>query len=225
MADPRIVENPKIIPYITYMELRELSYMGASVLHEDAIFPVRKVGIPVNVRNTNEPQQPGTMIVPILPKGVKAERVTGIAGRKGFAVIGMEKDMMNAERGFGRKVLSVLEADDISFEHMPTGIDTLSLVIEQSCIAGKEAKVIEDIIDAVHPDTVEMLDNIAIIATVGQGMIRQVGIAARIFAALAKEHINIRMIDQGSSELNILIGVEEPHFERAIQAIYQELAQ
>ena len=277
VADPRIVENPAPIETITYTELRELSYMGASVLHEDAIFPVRKEGIPINIRNTNRPEDPGTMIVentskrpretityrelrelsymgatvlheeaifPVRKEGIPINirntnapedkgtlivestcrkpkyTITGIAGKKGFAALNIEKDMMNSEVGFGRKVLEVFEKNGISFEHMPSGIDTMSVLVHQDEFQEKEQAVLSGIQRAVHPDIVTLESDLAVIAVVGRGMKAMRGTAARIFAALAHAKINVKMIDQGSSELNIIIGVTNDDFEPAIRAIY-----
>ena len=220
MADPRIVENPRVISKITYRELRELSYMGATVLHEDAIFPVFKANIPINIKNTNDPDAPGTMIVPNVIDN-NTHVITGIAGRKGFTVISVEKANMNAELGFGRRILSALEKNDIRFEHMPSGIDTLSVVLANSEINGKEAKLMDDVYNLCQPDSLEIYKGLALIATVGRGMIRNVGVAARLFTALANANVNIRMIDQGSSEMNIIVGVDEKDFETAIRAIYK----
>ncbi len=219
-ADPRIVKDPKAIENITYRELRELSYMGASVLHEDAVFPVSKVRIPVNIRNTNAPQDQGTMIVSrVLDDDNRT--ITGIAGKKNFTVIAIEKSKMNAEVGFGRKVLEALEANGVSFEHMPSGIDTLSLVISDEQIEGKLKSVQNDIYKACKPDSIEVFTNMALIATVGRGMKKNIGTASKLFSSLAKDKVNIRMIDQGSSEINIIVGVENDDFERAVQAIYK----
>jgi len=220
VADPRIVHNPVAIGTITYKELRELSYMGAGVLHEDSIFPVRKEGIPINIRNTNAPKEPGTMIVESTchaPEYI----VTGIAGKKGFVSINIEKDMMNAEIGFGRKVLQVFEENGISFEHMPSGIDTMTIYVHQDEFVEKEQKVLAQIHRAVSPDTIELESDLALIAVVGRAMKNNSGIAGNIFTALAKAKINIKMIDQGSSELNIIIGVRNKYFEDAIKAIYR----
>ncbi|MBD5451862.1 MAG: aspartate kinase [Lachnospiraceae bacterium] len=219
IADPRIIENPKGIDIITYGELRELSYMGAGVLHEDAIFPVRKEGIPINIRNTNKPEDEGTWIVGNTCQKAKYT-ITGIAGKKGFASINIEKDMMNAEVGFGRKVLQVFEDYDISFEHMPSGIDTLSVMVHQSEFVDKEQKILSGINKAVNPDHVDIQSDLALIAVVGRCMKSQRGTAGRIFAALAHASVNVRMIDQGSSEQNIIIGVVNEDFETAIKAIY-----
>ena len=219
VADPRIIYDPKPIDIITYKELRELSYMGASVLHEDSIFPVRKSGIPVNIKNTNAPEDPGSWIVE--STGQKSKYViTGIAGRKGFSAINIDKDMMNVEIGFGRKVLQAFEENDISFEHMPSGIDTMTLFVEEKAFAPKEQLVISAIHKLAEPDSIEIESGIALIAVVGRGMKSVRGTAGRIFAALAHARINVRMIDQGSSELNIIIGVDNDDFELAIKAIY-----
>ena len=219
VADPRIVDNPEPIETITYRELRELSYMGASVLHEEAIFPVRKEGIPINIRNTNRPSDPGTMIVESTLKRPHYT-ITGIAGRKGFCAVNIEKAMMNAEIGFGRKVLDVFEKYGISFEHMPSGIDTMSVLVHQDEFQEKEQSVLSGIQRSVHPDVVTLESDLAVIAVVGRGMKAMRGTAARIFAALAHAKINVKMIDQGSSELNIIIGVTNDDFEPAIRAIY-----
>lgn len=219
IADPRIIDNPRGIDIITYGELRELSYMGAGVLHEDAIFPVRKEGIPINIRNTNRPEDEGTWIVGNTCQKAKYT-ITGIAGKKGFASINIEKDMMNAEIGFGRKVLQVFEDYNISFEHMPSGIDTLSVMVHQSEFVDKEQKILSGINKAVNPDHVDIQSDLALIAVVGRCMKSQRGTAGRIFAALAHASVNVRMIDQGSSEQNIIIGVANEDFEAAIKAIY-----
>ncbi|MCM1181891.1 MAG: aspartate kinase [Roseburia sp.] len=219
IADPRIIENPQGIEMITYAEMRELSYMGVNVLHEDAIFPVRKAGIPVNIRNTNAPEDEGTWIVGHTIQKSKYV-ITGIAGKKGFASITIEKDMMNSEIGFGRKVLQVFEEYGISFEHMPSGIDTLSVMVHQSEFENKEQNILSGINKAVSPDSIDIQSDLALIAVVGRGMKAQRGTAGRIFAALAHANINVRMIDQGSSELNIIIGVANSDFENAIKAIY-----
>ena len=219
VTDPRIIPNPKSIDTITYRELRELSYMGATVLHEDAIFPVRKAGIPINIKNTNAPEEDGTMIVEDTCKK-PPYTITGIAGKKGFCSLFIEKSMMNAEIGFGRKVLQVLEEQGISFEHIPSGIDTMTIYIHQDEFAEKEQQVISGIHRAVNPDYMELETDLALIAIVGRGMRSNRGTAARIFAALAHANINVRMIDQGSSELNVIVGVKDEDFEPAIRAIY-----
>ena len=220
MADPRIVDNPKTIMKITYRELRELSYMGASVLHEEAVFPVSEVRIPINIKNTNKPEDPGTLIVSKVFED-DHRTITGIAGKRNFTVIAIEKNNMNTELGFGRKVLEALEKNEVSFEHMPTGIDTLSLVIADENIDGKLKSVQDDIYQACKPDSIEVFSNMALIATVGRGMRKHVGTAAKLFSSLAKGDINIRMIDQGSSEINIIVGVENEDFEKAVVSIYE----
>jgi len=221
MADPRIVDHPKTIEKITYRELRELSYMGASVLHEDSVFPVSEVRIPICIKNTNAPKDEGTMIVSKV-YDEKERRITGIAGKQNFTVIAIEKNKMNAEVGFGRKVLEALEKNEVSFEHMPSGIDTLSLVIADEYIDGKLKSVQDDIYQVCKPDSIEVFNNMALIATVGRGMRSQIGTASKLFSALSKNNINIRMIDQGSSEINIIVGVENDDFEDAVRAIYRE---
>ena len=224
MADPRIVDNPLPIKTITYRELRELSYMGASVLHEDAIFPVRYAGIPINIRNTNDPAAPGTMIVSATSEYDAEHIITGVAGRRGFSVINIEKDMMNSEIGFGRRVLDVLEDNDVSFEHLPSGVDTMSVILASSYIKDefKRERILSSINKRVHPDSIVIEDGLALLAVVGRGMVKAKGTAARVFSAISNAGINIRMIDQGSSELNIIIGVEEHDLEKALTAIYNE---
>ena len=222
MADPRIVDHPQGISFITYRELRELSYMGATVLHEDAIFPVRFAGIPINIRNTNAPDDPGTIILSHTDSYDPSSIITGIACKKGFCVITIEKAMMNAEKGFGRKVLEAIEKENISFEHLPSGIDTMSVVLNRSELAGSRDRIINRICAMVEPDAVSVEEGLALIAVVGRGMVKSKGTAVRVFKAVADAGINIRMIDQGSSELNIIIGVDEADFEKAMRAIYAE---
>lgn len=219
IADPRIVQNPEVITTITYKELRELAYMGATVLHEDAIFPVRKEGIPINIKNTNKPEDSGTMIVESTCRQSKYT-ITGIAGKKGFVSINIEKDMMNSEIGFGRKVLEAFEKHGISFEHVPSGIDTMTVYVHQPEFEGKEQQVLADIHRLTHPDSIEIESDLALIAVVGRNMKAAKGTAARIFSSLAHANINVKMIDQGSSELNIIIGVRNVDFDKAIKAIY-----
>ena len=219
VADPRVVKDPVTIHTITYRELRELSYMGAAVLHEDAIFPVRSKGIPINIRNTNKPEDEGTWIVESTAKKPKFT-ITGVAGKKGFCAVLISKAMMNSEIGFGRKVLEAFEENHISFEHMPSGIDTMTIVVHETEFMDKEQRVVSAIHRMSQPDSVEIESDLALIAVVGRAMRSMRGTAARIFSALAHAHVNIRMIDQGSSELNIIIGVENKDFETAIRAIY-----
>ena len=219
LVEQPFVKDPEVISTITYRELRELSYMGATVLHEDSIFPLRQEGIPIHVLNTNAPQDPGTMIVENTCSKPKFT-ITGIAGKKGFASITVEKSMMNTEIGFGRKVLGVFEDNNLSFEHMPSGIDTMTVFVHQNEFAEKEQQVIAGLHRAVQPDSIDLESDLALIAVVGRGMRRTRGTAGRIFSALAHAHVNVKMIDQGSSELNIIIGVENRDFETAIKAIY-----
>ncbi|MDE7014782.1 MAG: aspartate kinase [Kineothrix sp.] len=220
VADPRIIKNPVGIETITYRELRELSYMGATVLHEDAIFPVRREGIPINIRNTNCPEEKGTWIVESTCQKSKYV-ITGIAGKKGFCSVNIEKDMMNSEIGFGRKVLQAFEDYGISFEHVPSGIDTMTVFVHQDEFINKEQKVVSAIHRLADPDTIDIESDLALIAVVGRGMRSTRGTAGRIFSALAHANVNVRMIDQGSSELNIIIGVSDEDFENAIRAIYK----
>ncbi len=222
MADPRIVENPRPIRTVTYRELRELSYMGASVLHEEAIFPVRAAGIPINIRNTNDADAPGTMIVAGTNEYDAKTVITGIAGKKGFSVISVEKDMMNSEIGFARKMLDVLEDNEISFEHLPSGVDTMSVIVASNELEGRREKLIASINRICRPDSIVCEDGLALLAVVGRGMVKARGTAARVFDAISGAGVNIRMIDQGSSELNIIVGVEEKDLERALRAIYRE---
>ncbi|GHU44255.1 aspartokinase [Clostridia bacterium] len=219
VADPRVVDNPQVIETITYRELRELAYMGATVLHDEAIFPVRQANIPINIRNTNAPKGKGTLIVGstcIRPKYT----ITGIAGRKGFVAINIDKAMMNAEIGFGRKVLQVFEDNGMSFEHMPSGIDTMTVFVHQEEFEHQEQRIIAALYRSVEPDELEVEPDLALIAVVGRGMRATRGTAGRIFSALAHARVNVKMIDQGSSELNVIIGVRNEEYERAVQAIY-----
>lgn len=220
MADPRIVKQAKPISTISYKELRELSYMGASVLHEDAIFPARAADIPINIRNTNEPEDPGTIIT-AEASNKEDTIITGIAGSRDFTVIAIYKNMMSSERGFIKRVLGILDDYDIPLEHMPSGIDTISVVIANKKLNGKLDEVLEEFQRRLQPDTMDVFENMALVATVGSGMAKRPGVSARLFTALSEARVNIRMIDQGSSEMNIIVGVENKDFEKAIKAIYQ----
>jgi len=222
MGDPRLLDNPPPIDTITYQELRELSYMGATVLHDESIFPVRYAGIPINIRNTNAPEDKGTMIVSAAEGYDKKRVITGLAGKKGFSVIHIEKDRMNAEIGFGRRVLEILEDNEISFEHLPSGIDTMSIVVATSSLEGRRERILQSITRQVKADLVEILDGLCLVAVVGRGMVKARGTAARIFDAAYNAGVNIRMIDQGSSELNIIIGVNEEDYEKTLSAIFNE---
>ncbi len=228
-CDPRLVDNPEVMELITYKELRELSYMGANVLHPDSIFPVRKKDIPIHIRNTFNPSAKGTMIVPSKKFFLGAydrqdSTVIGIAGKKDFVAINIEKSMMNNELGFARKVLEIIEKNGLCIEHMPSGIDTLSVIIDGSGHDGAVFdRIVEEIKSVCHPDTIDIDRNLALIAVVGHGMSRKKGTATKVFNSLFKADINIRMIDQGSSELNIIIGVENNEdYENAIKALYAE---
>jgi aspartate kinase len=219
MSDPHLVVNPKPMRTVTYREIRELAYMGANVFHEEAIFPVSREKIPINIRNTHYPKDPGTMIVD--HRDTKDRVVVGIAGKTGFSIIFVEKLLMNREVGFGRRLFGILEAHGISFEHAPSGIDTMSVIIADSQLKGKTDRVIEEIRKQLEPDRVDISSGFALIATVGEGMAYRPGIAARLFTALANAGISIRIIDQGSSEINIIVGVETADFENAVRAIYE----
>lgn len=219
VADPRIIRNPEPIKTVSYQELRELSYMGASVLHEDAVYPVREANIPINIRNTNDPEHPGTIILSH-PERRKDRIVTGIAGSKDFSVIAISKNMMASERGFVRRVLGILEDYDVSVEHLPSGIDTISIVVSNKKLNGALDEILEEIERKVQPDKIDVFENMALIATVGAGMTKRTGVSATLFTALSNANVNIRMIDQGSSEINIIVGVENKDFETAIKAIY-----
>ena len=222
MADPRIVKNPKPIERISYKELRELSYMGASVLHEDAIYPCRAADIPINIRNTNRPEDPGTVIT--AREEITDKVVTGIAGSKDFSVIALYKNMLRKEKGFFRRIYAIMEDMDLTVEHMPTGIDTVSVVLSDSQIDGRLDEIVDEFKAQLKPDTIETFEDIALIATVGCGMSRRSGVSAKLFTALADAGVNIRMIDQGSSEMNIIVGVENKDFNAAIRAIYEAFA-
>ncbi len=219
LADPRIVENPKFIDVITYRELRELSYMGFSVLHQDAIFPVRTAQIPINIKNTNDPAAKGTMIVPSAPEGSNEHIITGIAGKKHFSAVCLEKDEMNSEIGFLRRILTLMDNEGICFEHIPTGIDTMNIVVNSDELA-EHPNFVERVKQVANPNHIEVENDLALIAVVGRGMKSKKGTATRIFAALSHANINIKMIDQGSSELNIIVGIHEADFEKAIKVIY-----
>lgn len=222
MADPRIVENPKPIDVITYRELRELAYMGATVLHDESIFPVRHAHIPINIRNTNDPSAKGTMIVSSVKDSTDKSVITGIAGKTGISIISIEKDMMNSELGFGRRVLQVIEENGISFEHLPSGVDTLSVVVHTAALEGKREKVLAELRRAVNPDVLNIEDGYALVAVVGRRMVAAKGTAQRVFRSVAEADVNIKMIDQGSSEMDIIIGVHERDYKRAVNAIYRE---
>ena len=218
-ANPKIISEPAPIESLSYKELRELSYMGASVLHEDAIYPARIANIPINIKNTNKPDDPGTMITAeeIIPEG---RIITGIAGNKDFTVIAIYKDNMNMERGFVRRMLGILEEYGVFAHHLPSGIDTVSVVVSNATVNGHLDEILTDIKNSLKPDSIDVFENMSLIATVGCGMAKKQGTAAKLFTALAEAGVNIRMIDQGSSEMNIIVGVENKDFETSIKAIY-----
>ena len=218
MADPRVVDNPHSIAEVTYRELRELAYAGASVLHEETIFPAAEAGIPIQIKNTNAPEHPGTRIV--RERDASSGAVVGIAGRTGFTTIYLEKALMNQQRGFGRRLLEVLEAHDISFEHVPSGIDSMSVVVSDDQLQNHQSAVLEEIERVLEPERVETIPDLALIATVGEGMTYRVGVAGTLFEALRGANVNVRMISQGASEINIIVGVAAADYERAVCAIY-----
>ena len=224
MADPRIVSNPKQIREISYKELRELSYMGASVLHEDAIYPARMANVPINIRNTNKPEDSGTFITAEVSESFENDEnriITGIAGNRDFTVVAIYKNMMSSERGFVRKILDILDDFDINFEHLPSGIDTVSVVMSNKAINGRLEEVLDEFRARLRPDSIDVFEDMALIATVGHGMSYRQGVSATLFEGLAEAGVNIRMIEQGSSEMNIIVGVENKDFEKAIRAIYR----
>jgi aspartate kinase len=221
VTDPHLIENPMVVDVITYRELRELAYMGAAVLHDEAIFPVRKAGIPINIRNTNRPEDPGTMITSEADKKHGDQIISGIAGNKGYTVVNVLKTGLCNERGFLRRLAGVLEDHDITIEHIPSGIDTVSVVLSDKAIDGRLDEIIESLQQTLKPDSIDTSADMALIATVGVGMASRVGVSAQLFTALAQAGVNIRMIDQGSSEMNIIIGVENKDFETAVKAIYE----
>jgi len=221
MADPRIVENPKCMQEVSYAEIRELSYMGASVLHDEAIAPVREKNIPLNIRNTNAPDHPGTRIVGQLSNEEKKKtEIAGIAGKKNFAMFNLTKSLMNKELGFGYRLLGILQHHGISYEHCPSSIDSISVIVEASQLEDKVEQVMKEMGEQLTPDQLEYIPEIALIAVVGEDMAASIGIAARLFIALRDAQVNVRVINQGSSELNIIVGVSPSDYERAVNAIY-----
>ena len=221
MADPRIVDDPQAIPEVTYDELRELSYSGAQVLHEGSIFPVREKNIPLNIRNTNAPNEPGTMIQEHFDGDHDPNRfITGITGKKDFTILSMSKRGMSNQVGVLRKVLTVLERHGISVDYVPNGIDNVSVVMPSDALAPHLYAVLSEIKKDVEPDSLEVHDQIAVVAAVGRKMAYRPGISGKIFAALGEENVNIRMINQGPDELNIIFGVDNQDFEKAIRVLY-----
>ncbi|HSC89153.1 MAG TPA: aspartate kinase [Polyangiaceae bacterium] len=223
MTDPRIVESPEPMVEVTYRELRELSYMGASVLHDEATLPVREVGIPIHIKNTNEPTHAGTRIVPSLSdEEYKATAIAGIAGKERFSMVCVEKSLMNKEVGFAYRLLGIFQRRGISVEHMPSSIDGINVIVEQDQIEGQTDDVLAEIRGALSPDKVTLVPDLALIAVVGEGMNHAVGISARVFASLGRAGVNVRVINQGASEVNIIVGVVPADFKKAVQALYGE---
>jgi aspartate kinase len=218
MTDPRVVPDAAPMERVTYRELRELAYSGANVFHEEAILPCKQVGIPIRIANTNAPSDKGTLIV---PENQAADRpIAGVAGRSGFCLLQIEKTLMNRERGFGRRVLGILETKGISYELSPSGIDSMCVVIEKKHFESVEEEVLQEIRNACSPDSIDVERSLALIATVGHGMSRRVGVSSRLFTALANAGVNVRIIDQGASEISIIVGVEEADLPKGLRAIY-----
>ena len=221
MADPRIVDAPAPIKRVTYSELRELSYIGAQVLHEGTIFPVREKNIPLNIRNTNAPDHPGTMILETIDDEIdEGSFITGIAGKKGFSVITVAKTGMSSEPGSFLKILEILAKHDINVEYTPSGIDIVSLVVSADKVSKRLYEILGELQKEVPPNKITVTEHIAIVAAVGRKMAYRPGVSGKIFAKLGENGVNIRMITQGPEELNIIVGVEEKDFEQAIRVLY-----
>lgn len=223
-ADPRIVDNPRVVSFISYRELRILSYMGASVLHTDAVLPASRAGIPINIRNTNRPQDPGTMIVPVLPEDRDRERITGVAGRQGLAVIQIEKSMTSDGAGFTALILDIFKRERVPFEQCLTGIDTVSLVIRSDFLAQKKEQILKDIQEDLQPDRLNLIDDLSMITVVGEGNKDVHSSTVRILKAVAAAGVQISTINQGAGNLNLIIGVPNEDYRRTIMAIYHEIA-
>ena len=222
MADPRIVENPLPIERITYNELRELSFVGAQVLHEGTVFPVREKNIPLNIRNTNDPDHPGTLIMEEFDDSEDAEHrfITGIAGKKNFSIVTIAKNGMSSTVGTFRQIFEIFESHGVSIEYAPSGIDCLSLVVSSDKVAPCLYSILGEIQKALKPDSIHVTENISIVAAVGRKMVFQPGVSGKIFATLGENGINIRMISQGPDELNIIVGVDTKDFASTIQVLY-----
>lgn len=225
MADPRIVENPRNIERITYEELRELSYMGASVLHEDAIFPIREYNIPIHVLNTNRPQDPGTLVLAKIEDDENSPLITGIAGKKGFLSIEIFKRNMSNMVGVVSGTLDVLRKYGVSIEHLPSGIDSFNVVLGRRDVEHNLYDILAEVKEKVAPDSIRVTEPLALIAVVGRNMNARVGSSGKLFTALGAAGVNIRMISQGSSEIDIIVGVSEPDFDKAVRALYDTFAQ
>ncbi len=221
MADPRIVKNPRSIAEISFREIREMAYMGASVFHDEAILPVREAAIPIRIKNTNRPDDPGTLITGSLSeKTISDTEIAGIAGRKDFSMICLEKSLMNKEMGFAHRLLGILREHGVSFEQCPSSIDSMSVIVEDAQLQGLEEVILDEIRRQLQPESLYIEKDLALVAVVGEGMVRTVGIAAKIFEALKGAKINVRIINQGASEMNIIIGVAAIDYERAVRALY-----
>lgn len=224
MADPRIVKDPKNIERITYAELRELSYMGASVLHEDAIFPIREYNIPIHVLNTNRPQDPGTLVLDKIDDEVDGPLITGIAGKKGFLSIEVVKRNMSNMVGIVSGALDVLRKYEVSIEHLPSGIDSFNIVLAKKDVEHNLYEILADIKERIAPDSIRVTEPLALIAIVGRNMNARAGSSGKLFTALGNAGVNIRMISQGSSEIDIIVGVANADFDKAVRALYQSFA-
>lgn len=220
-ADPNIVSDAEPMEKVTHRELRELSYMGAPVIHEEAIFPVKRKGIKIHIKNTNNPSDPGTLIVNEEPENYRKGTITGIAGKKGFSVINIEKAWMNLETGFLRKVISVFEANDVSLEHIPSSVDSVSVIVNNEELKGKRDKVLKELQIYCEPDLITIRDGLALLTVVGHGMASVKGMSGKLFTALAAKGVNVNVISQGSSEISIIIGIDENDFDQAVEAIYR----
>ena len=223
MADPRIVENPEPIPRVTYAELRELSYLGAQVLHEDTIFPVAEKNIPLNIRNTNDPAHPGTIIMDHFDDDDSADDhrfITGIAGKKDFSVVSISKKGLSSQMGTMRKIFEVFETHGVAVEYTPNGIDTVSLVVETKPFKKQSDSIVAGLTEKMEPDRLVITDGIAIVAAVGRKMTRRPGISGQILSALGSEGINVRLISQGPQEVNIIFGVDNRDFNAAVRVLY-----
>lgn len=221
VADPNLVPGAMPMERVSHKELRELSYMGAPVIHEEALFPLKDKGIKVQIKNTNNPEDPGTLIINEEPSLVNKGKITGIAGKKGFTVINIEKNLMNYEKGFLRKVISVFEANEISIEHIPSSVDSISVIVSDEELSGKEDKVMNELKIYCLPDQVAIRSGYALLTVVGHGMASVPGLSGKIFTALAKDDININIISQGASEISIIMGIEEKDFYNAVRSIYK----
>ena len=221
MADPRIVSNPKPIEEISFREVREMSYMGASVFHDEAIIPVREAGIPICIKNTNQPLDAGTRIVPTLSeKTIANTEIAGVSGKKAFTMICVEKTLMNKTVGFTHKLLGIFADFGVSVEHCPSSIDSINIIVEDAQLKDRHEEVLAEIRKQLEPDSVTIEKDLALVAVVGEGMTQAIGVAAKIFAALRDARVNVRVINQGASEINLIVGVASSDYEKSLRAIY-----